>query len=318
MTAPATTWSKFLDDPFSLFTIPLGDWADAGVEWLVQNYRPFFQSIKVPIDWVLSGIEGFLQYLHPAIVLVGIFLLAWQFMGMKRGGLLTLGMCCIGVLGAWSQAMTTIAVVCTSVVFCGLIGVPIGILMAKSDRLEQIVKPVLDAMQTTPAFSYLVPVVMLFGVGKVPGTIVTIIFAVAPLVRLTNLGIRNVRADVVEAAVAFGATPSQLLFKVQLPLALWTIMAGFNQSLMLALSMSVIAAMIAVGGLGQLVLKGIGRLDIGLAVVGATTLVILAVCLDRLTQAMLKSGGNRRKSGLAERGPIYLFRRLTVVRNKKA
>jgi glycine betaine/proline transport system permease protein len=189
--------------------------------------------------------------------------------------------------------------------------------MAKSDHMQQIIKPVLDAMQTTPAFSYLVPVVMLFGVGKVPGTIVTIIFAIAPLVRLTNLGIRNVRPDVVEAAIAFGASPTQLLFKVQLPLATWTIMAGFNQSLMLALSMSVIAAMIAVGGLGQLVLKGIGRLDIGLAVVGATTLVILAVCLDRLTQSMLESGSNRSKSKFRNSGPVGLIRKLIVSFNNQ-
>ena len=316
MAATESVTSRFVDDPFSFWTIPLGDWVESGVEWLVQNYRPFFQSIKIPIDWLLSSIEGILQYLHPLIVLLAILLLSWQFMGIKRGLLLTVGLGFIGVLGAWSQAMTTIAVVCTSVVFCTLIGVPIGILMAKSDRVEQIVKPVLDAMQTTPAFSYLVPVVMLFGVGKVPGTIVTIIFAVAPLVRLTNLGIRNVRPDVVEAAIAFGASPAQLLFKVQLPLATWTIMAGFNQSLMLALSMSVIAAMIAVGGLGQLVLKGIGRLDIGLAVVGATTLVILAVCLDRLTQSMLESGSSRSKSRLKNRGPVRFIRKMIVSTSK--
>ena len=310
MTETASGFSKFLEDPFSMVTIPLDTWAEAGVEWLVQNYRPFFQSIKIPIDFSLSSIEGFLQYLHPIVTLFIILLVSWQFMGFKKGFFLMVGMCLIGMLGAWSQAMTTIAVVCTSVVFCTIIGVPIGILMAKSDRTEKIIKPLLDAMQTTPAFSYLVPVVMLFGVGKVPGTIVTIIFACAPLIRLTNLGIRNVRSDVVEAAIAFGASKSQLLFKVQLPLALWTIMAGFNQSLMLALSMSVIAAMIAVGGLGQLVLKGIGRLDIGLAVVGATALVLLAVCMDRLTQAMLQSGSNRGQLKFKDRGSIGFIRKL--------
>ena len=315
MASSESMLSRFMDDPFSLFTIPLDKWAEAGVDWLVQNYRPVFQSIKIPIDWLLSGFEGILQFIHPIFVLLAILIISWEFMGIKRGLLLTVGMCCIGSLGAWSQAMTTIAVVCTSVIFCTIIGVPIGILMAKSDRLESIVKPILDAMQTTPAFSYLVPIVMLFGVGKVPGTIVTIIFAVAPLIRLTNLGIRNVRPDVVEAAVAFGATKSQLLFKVQLPLALWTIMAGFNQSLMLALSMSVIAAMIAVGGLGQLVLKGIGRLDLGLAVVGATTLVILAVCLDRLTQAMLNRGSGRSKSKSNTSTPIGIVRKLLASSN---
>jgi len=147
-------------------------------------------------------------------------------------------------------------------------------------------RPILDAMQTTPAFVYLVPVVMLFGIGNVPGVIVTIIFALAPLVRLTNLGIRQVRPDLIEAARAYGASPWQMLVKLQLPLAMPSIMAGVNQSLMLSLSMVVIASMIAVGGLGQMVLRGIGRLDMGLATVGGLGIVLLAISLDRITQAM--------------------------------
>ena len=159
--------------------------------------------------------------------------------------------------------MVTLALVLTSLLFCIVIGLPLGIALAASDRAQRLIRPLLDAMQTTPAFVYLVPVVMLFGIGNVPGVIVTIVFALPPLVRLTNLGIRQVRPDLIEAAHAYGASPMQMLLKVQLPLALPSIMAGINQALMLSLSMVVIASMIAVGGLGQMVLRGIGRLDMG-------------------------------------------------------
>ena len=310
MSLPVTGISKFIEQPFDLVTFPLGQWVETFVEWLVENYRPFFISIKVPIDWFLGLIEGMLHQANPIFIIFLFFLLAWQMLGIKGGFLVSVALFFIGSMQAWDQAMTTIAVVCTSVVFCSLIGIPVGIMMAKSDRADKILKPVLDAMQTTPAFSYLVPVVMLFGVGKVPGTIVTIIFATAPLIRLTNLGIRNVRPDVIEAAVAFGASDRQLLFKVQLPLASWTIMAGFNQALMLSLAMSVIAAMIAVGGLGQLVLRGIGRLDIGLAVEGAVCIVLLAVCLDRITQAMSSRNDSGGKTPTDPKSPIGLVRRL--------
>jgi ABC-type proline/glycine betaine transport system permease subunit len=192
----------------------------------------------------------------------------------------------IGLIGAWSEAMVTLSLVLTSLIFCILIGLPLGIAVARSDRLQEILRPGLDAMQTTPAFVYLVPVVMLFGIGNVPGVVVTIIFALAPLIRLTNLGIRQVRPDLIEASRSFGASPWQLLVRVQLPLALPTIMAGVNQALMLSLSMVVIASMIAVGGLGQMVLRGIGRLDMGLATVGGVGIVLMAIVLDRLTQSM--------------------------------
>ncbi len=155
-----------------------------------------------------------------------------------------------------------------------------------SKPASQIIRPLLDAMQTTPAFVYLVPIVMLFGIGNVPGIVVTIIFALPPIIRLTILGIRQVPDDLIEAAESFGASRNQLLFKVQLPLAAPTIMAGVNQTLMLSPSMVVIASMIAVGGLGQMVLRGIGRLDMGLAAVGGTGIVILAIILDRLTQSL--------------------------------
>ena len=190
------------------------------------------------------------------------------------------------MLGIWPEAMVTL------LAGADLAGVLSGHRFAAGHpagaqrRAQRWMRPFLDAMQTTPAFVYLVPVVMLFGIGNVPGVVVTIVFALPPLVRLTNLGIRQVRPDLIEAARAYGASPWQMLVKVQLPLAMPSIMAGINQSLMLSLSMVVIASMIAVGGLGQMVLRGIGRLDMGLATVGGLGIVLLAITLDRVTQAM--------------------------------
>jgi glycine betaine/proline transport system permease protein len=176
------------------------------------------------------------------------------------------------------------------VLFCAVIGLPLGILAARSDLFWRIVRPVLDIMQTIPSFVYLVPIVMLFGVGMTPGIIATIIFAIPPMVRLTNLGIRNVRADLIEAAHAFGSTEWQMLWDVQIPLALRTIMAGLNQTLMLALSMVVIAALIGAGGLGLTVNTGLGRLDVGGATGGGVGIVILAIVLDRITQGLGEKG----------------------------
>lgn len=273
-------------DPFQTITIPLGEWVESSLNFLVHNFRDFFRAIRWPIDQVLNNIEFALQSVPPSLGILFAALLAWQIAGPRIGVLSAVTLTLLGLIGVWSESMTTLALVLTSVFFCALIGIPLGILSSRSDRLEKIVRPLLDAMQTLPAFVYLVPVVMLFGIGNVPGVLVTIVFAVPPLVRLTNLGIRQVPADKIEAARAFGCTPRQMLTRVQLPLAAPTIMAGVNQTLMLSLSMVVIASMISVGGLGQMVLRGIGRLDMGLATVGGVGLVLLAIFLDRLTQAM--------------------------------
>jgi len=202
--------------------------------------------------------------------------------------------------------MITLALVITAVLFSVFIGLPLGIWSWKSDRIDKILRPILDGMQTTPAFVYLIPIVMLFGIGNVPGVIVTIIFALPPLIRLTNLGIRQVPADLIEASRSFGANSSQMLWKVQIPVAMPTIMAGVNQTLMLALSMVVIASMIAVGGLGQMVLSGIGRLDVGLAAVGGIGIVLLAIVLDRLTQSFANKDKSD-KTKWFEKGPVGLF-----------
>lgn len=284
-------------DPFHKTLIPLDSWVTQGIDWVVVHFRPLFQGIRVPVDYILSGFQQALLGMPSAIAIVIFALIAWQMSTFGMGVATLLSLIAIGAIGAWSQAMVTLALVLTALFFCAIIGLPMGIWLARSDRAAKIIRPLLDAMQTTPAFVYLVPIVMLFGIGNVPGVVVTIIFALPPIVRLTILGIKQVPADLIEAARSFGASPRQMLFKVQLPLAMPTIMAGVNQTLMLALSMVVIASMIAVGGLGQMVLRGIGRLDMGLATVGGVGIVILAIILDRLTQSIgrdARSKGNRR------------------------
>ncbi|CAH0211309.1 Glycine betaine/proline betaine transport system permease protein ProW [Massilia sp. Bi118] len=267
-------------------SLPLASWINQGLGWAVEHFRPFFQAVRAPIDATLAGV-GDLLLAAPSLAVIAIVgLLAWQFTSRTLAIGTVLALLVLAMLGVWPEAMLTLSLVLTSLVFCLAIGLPLGIFLASSDRAQKLLRPLLDAMQTTPAFVYLVPVVMLFGIGDAPGVIVTIIFALPPLVRLTNLGVRQVRPDLIEAARAYGASPWQLLTRVQLPLAMPSIMAGINQSLMLSLSMVVIASMIAVGGLGQMVLRGIGRLDMGLATVGGLGIVLLAITLDRLTQAM--------------------------------
>ncbi len=299
-------------NPFAYSVIPLEDWVDSGLEWLVTNFRPLFQAIRIPIDATLTTIESGLLAAPALVIIVAIGLVAWQAASSRLAIASVLSMIAIGLIGAWSETMVTLALVLTSVFFSMLIGLPMGIWLSRSDRAAAAMRPVLDAMQTTPAFVYLVPIVMLFGIGNVPGVVVTIIFALPPLIRLTNLGIRQVPADLVEASRSFGASPSQLLFKVQLPLAMPTIMAGVNQTLMLCLSMVVIASMIAVGGLGQMVLRGIGRLDMGLATVGGIGIVLLAIVLDRITQAMGEEKRNKQIRHWYEAGPVGLVRSLLI------
>ena len=307
----ATDTSAAVDwlDPFQQALVPLDVWVESGISWLVENLRPVFQLIRAPVEVTLNAMTHLLQTVPSTLMMGMLALIAWQMVNgrMALGTLISL--VGIGLIGAWSDAMVTLSLVLTSLFFCILIGLPVGILLARSERLSAWTRPLLDAMQTTPAFVYLIPIVMLFGIGNVPGVVVTVIFALPPMIRLTMLGIRQVPADLVEAAHSFGASPSQLLFKVQLPLAMPTIMAGVNQTLMLALSMVVIASMIAVGGLGQMVLRGIGRLDMGLASIGGLGIVLLAIVLDRLTQAMGQPDRSR-VGRWYQRGPVALLLRL--------
>lgn len=266
--------------------IPLDVWITNVVNWLVEGYRWFFQLIKWPVDFILSGVSDCLLATSPLLVIALFGAIAWRVSGLKLAIFTLLSLVLIGLLGFWSETMITLAMVFSSVVFCTLVGVPFGIWAGRSDRVNNVLRPILDAMQTTPAFVYLVPIVMLFSIGNTAGVLATIIFALPPLVRLTSLGIRQVHPELVEAALAFGATSSQVLLKVQIPLALPTIMAGLNQTIMMSLSMVVIAAMIGAGGLGAPVVLGLNTLDIGLATVGGLAIVLLAIILDRITQSM--------------------------------
>ncbi len=296
--------------PFHETVIPLRGWVEDGLNWLVNHFRPVFHAIRWPVDAILSDIQWVLQHIPSPILILIFGLVAWQVAGRRLAIGTVISLIVVGMIGAWQQAMVTLALVFTSVIFCIVLGLPMGIWLARSNRALSVFRPILDAMQTTPAFVYLVPIVMLFGIGNVPGVVVTIIFALPPLIRLTNLGIRQVPEDLVEAARSFGASPKQLLFKVQMPLAMPTIMAGVNQTLMLALSMVVIASMIAVGGLGQMVLRGIGRLDMGLAAVGGLGIVLLAVILDRLTQALGQDARSRPWRHWYEHGPVGFILRV--------
>ena len=267
-------------------SLPVESWINQGLDWVVDNFRPFFQTVRAPIDSTLTSVEGLLQSVPSLAMIAFIGLLAWQFAGRALAIGAVVSLLLVVMLGIWPEAMVTLSLVLTSLAFCLVVGLPMGILLASSDRAMRLTRPLLDAMQTTPAFVYLVPVVMLFGIGNVPGVIVTIIFALPPLIRLTNLGIRQVRPDLIEAARAYGASPLQLLTKVQLPLAMPSIMAGVNQTLMLSLSMVVIAGMVGAGGLGAQVVASLNRIDVALGFEAGLAVVILAIFLDRLTAAL--------------------------------
>jgi len=280
-------------DLFNEERIPLEDWGDAAVDWLRGEFRPFFQALKEPVAFILDNLETFLLWLPDWVVVLAMAGLAYRFAGWRVALFTAVALPINGLIGMWDLTMTTLAMVSTSVLICVVLGVPIGVLAARSRTFEAMLRPVLDSMQTIPIFVYLIPVVMLFSIGTVSGVIATVTFAIAPIIRLTALGIREVDEEVVEAAYAFGATPRQVLLDVQMPLALRTVMAGLNQTLMLALSMVVIATIIGAGGLGIPVVRGLNNLQAGLGVVGGLAIVILAIVLDRITQAMGQGQGSR-------------------------
>ena len=268
----------------------LGEWINIAVKWLTINLAPFFDVITIGIREPLVGIEHGLWWLPWWAVIVILAGVAWRFAGRRIAVVALAGMFFIGVMGLWDQTMTTLAIIITSVVVSLLIGIPLGIFAAKSDRFEAMIRPVLDGMQTMPSFVYLIPAVFFFGLGKVPAVVATFIYAVPPCIRLTNLGIRQVSKELVEAGKAFGCTGVQLLFKIQLPLARPSIMAGVNQTIMMALAMVVIASMIGASGLGLEVLRGIQRLDVGHGFLAGLAIVIVAIIIDRVSQSLGKAG----------------------------
>ena len=268
--------------------IPIAEWIEKNVkEWLFTQ-RPLFKKLSAPIDSVLDGLDSLLNIIPFPIAILIFAYFAYKTNGLKFTILTAIGLIFIDLVDLWSESMTTLAMIFTAVIFCIIIGIPLGILCSRSKIFETIMRPILDVMQTIPSFVYLIPVVMLFGIGLTPGVIATIIFALPPTIRLTNLGIRQVGKGFKEAGSSLGLTRLLILIKIEIPLALKTIMAGINQTLMLALSMVVIAALIGAGGLGLTVYVALGRLDIGSAVIGGTGIVILAIILDRITQKLIK------------------------------
>ncbi|WP_293942535.1 MULTISPECIES: ABC transporter permease [unclassified Sphingobacterium] len=267
--------------------IDIGQYIAIGVNWLTEHLKPFFDLIKNIGNTSILGLEWIL-IATPYFVMIALFTaLAWWKSG--KGVALTtfLGLTLIYLMGFWTETMETLALVLVATVTALLISVPLGIWAAKNKLAAKVIRPLLDLMQTMPAFVYLIPAVLFFSIGKVPGAFATIIFAMPPAVRLTTLGIDAVPKDIVEAARSFGATNRQILFKVELPLATKTILAGINQTILLSLSMVVIAGMIAAGGLGERVLEGINNLDIGLGFESGLSVVILAIILDRITQGFV-------------------------------
>ena len=261
---------------------------DSGFREFASNWGEWFTELLSPILWLLIHFEELLIATPWYIFLSIISLLLWK---ATQNWKLILGFLIsfilIGLVGMWEDTMQTLAIVLVSTLVCIVIGIPVGILMAKNNLAHKILLPILDLMQTIPQFVYLIPVVMLFGVGLTPGVVATIVFALPPIVRLTNLGIRQVGKGFKEAGASLGLSRFLILTKIEIPLAMKTIMAGVNQTLMLALSMVVIAALIGAGGLGLTVYVALGRLDIGGAVVGGTGIVILAIILDRITQKII-------------------------------
>ncbi|MGM0609876.1 MAG: ABC transporter permease [Thermodesulfobacteriota bacterium] len=273
-------------DIFGWFTLPLEDWVETGVDWLVTNYRFVFQGIKWPIDQVLTAIRNFLLWVHPLLIIASMVAIAWRYASRGVALFTLISLFLLGYTGVWDESMITLSMILSSLVFCVVVGIPLGILLSQNDKLAEYIRPVLDCMQSTPAFVYLVPVVMLFSIGTVAGVIATIVFAIPPTIKLTNLGIRQVHPELIEAGLACGATRKQILLRIQLPLAKQTIMAGLNQTIMLSLAMVVIASLIGAGGLGVLVFEGVNSMRVGLAVIGGLGIVLIAMVLDRITQSM--------------------------------
>ena len=259
------------------------------IDWLVVNGEWFFDGINDNLKIVLNELREFLVWIPWPVMISLIFIMGWRLGSMKIGIASALGMGLIGLVNLWEPAMVTIAIMAVSVSIAVILGIPIGILMARSNLFEIILRPILDAMQTMPSFVYLVPGIMLFGLGNVAAILATVLYSIPPCIRLTNLGIRQVNPSVVEAGESFGSTTYQLLSKVQLPMAIPTIMAGINQTIMMALAMSTIAAMVGAGGLGIEVLRSMGQLQEGQAFIAGSAIVIMAIIVDRITQSIVMS-----------------------------
>lgn len=273
--------------------LPLSDWVEAFVDFLTTYFSAVFTFTSTSVETITKGLVSLLSFGPPIVLIIIITLIAWWLVNIRLALFSFIGLSLINNLGYWSETIDTLALIVVSVAISIIIGIPIGIWMSQKDSVQSIITPILDFMQTMPAFVYLIPAVVFFGLGMVPGVIATIIFSMPPIVRLTNLGIRQVDEALVEAANAFGATTGQRLGKVQIPLAMPTIMAGVNQTIMLSLSMVVVASLVGAPGLGTIVYRAVTQVNIGMGFEGGLALVILAMVLDRITQGEKKEKSSK-------------------------
>ena len=267
----------------------VGGAIDAGATWLTTELSGIFDVIKDGINYSIRTITNVLAWLPWPAVVLGVTLAAFAVGRWGLAAFTVAALLYIGFMGLWETSLETIALMVVAVVLSVGIGLPLGVWGARSQTADSIMRPILDGMQTMPSFVYLVPAILFFGLGNTAGIFATIIYAVPPVIRLTNLGIRQVSAETVEAARSFGASPLQILAKVQVPMALPTIMAGVNQTTMMALAMVTIAAMVAAGGLGENVLRAIQKNEVGNGLISGLAIVFMAIVIDRLTQAVARS-----------------------------
>ena len=272
--------------------IPLAEWTDTFIVYLQNNFGSSTQAFADGLEGFIKGLQGILIEAPAELIIIVLVLLAWRLAGKKVAVFTMLGLFFIYNLGLWAVTMETIAMVISAVLLCMLIGIPLGILGAKSQTAHRIIMPILDFMQTLPAFVYLLPAIPFFGLGVVPGVITTIIFAMPPVIRLTDLGLKQVPEELIELGKSFGSTFWQMLVKIELPLARSTMLAGINQCIMLSLSMVVIASMIGAKGLGGIVWRAIQTLNMGAGFEAGVAIVIIAIILDRITQNL---GSSKRK-----------------------
>ncbi|WP_017794242.1 ABC transporter permease [Leucobacter salsicius] len=268
------------------FRLPLGDGAKAVVDWLTTSAEGLFSVIKLILNGAFESLNFVLAEPPFWAIIIVLAAAAWLAKGWKLAVGTIIGLLIIVGVDQWEAAMNTLALVLVASIIALALAIPLGILAARNDTASKVIRPILDFLQTMPAFVYLIPALMFFSVGAVPGIVATIVFALAPGVRLTELGIRGVDSEVVEAGYAFGSTPGRILRQIQLPLAMPSIMAGVNQVIMLSLSMVVIAGMVGAGGLGGEVVKALNRIDVGLGFEAGVSVVILAMILDRTTGAL--------------------------------
>lgn len=276
--------------------IPVGAWIEAGIGWLEVNLAALWDLITLVLATLYQWLETALLA-PPAIALIlAAGALAWAVRGWMFAIFALIGFALIRSMAMWEASMSTLALVLVAAVFAAVVSIPVGILAARNDSVSAAVRPILDFMQTLHPFVYLVPAIVIFGVGTVPGIVATIVFGMPPGVRLTELGIRQVDKEVVEAGEAFGARPRQVLARIQVPLALPTVMAGLNQVIMLSLSMVVLAGLVGAGGLGAEIISAISRIDTALAFEGGIAIVILAIFLDRITGAVGRRASKHREA----------------------